>query len=124
MVSSKAQSVDDWLAVLPPDRLPVMTKLRELCKSTLKGFTESMQYGMPTYQRDGSAAGAAFQSQKQYISVYLGCEGIDEIKAAHPELWEGLDCGKSCIRFKKPEHVDFPRLKKMLTLIKKAKPTK
>jgi hypothetical protein len=43
-----------------------LKRLGDLCRATLTGFRESMQYGGPTYSRTGVVE-AGFGSQKNYI---------------------------------------------------------
>ncbi len=66
MVQSKAVDVDGYLAEVPVERREVLTRLRDLCRAELVGFTEKMAYGMPAYERVGGEDGVAFASQKQY----------------------------------------------------------
>ena len=62
-----------------------------------------MQYGMPSYSRDGNAVKVAFARQKNYISLYVLRESVIE---ANTHLLNGLSVGKGCIRFKRPEQID------------------
>ncbi|NUV53655.1 DUF1801 domain-containing protein [Streptomyces coelicolor] len=110
MVQSPAPHVDAYLAELPDDRKVVLTRLRELCRAELKGFTEVMAYGMPAYERDGVAE-VAFASQKQYISFYL-LRG--DVRDAFAERLAGQDMGKGCLRFRKPERVDLDLARDLL----------
>jgi uncharacterized protein YdhG (YjbR/CyaY superfamily) len=109
MVQSKAATVDDYLATVELKRAPWMKKVRESALKNLPGFVEDMRYGMPTYSRADGAA-FAFNSQKQYLSLYVA----PEVHAMNAEALAGLDAGKSCIRFRKPETIDFALLDKML----------
>jgi len=52
----------------------------------------------------------AFNSQVQYVSLYVP----PEVHAMNAEALKGLDAGKSCIRFRKPETIDFELLDKLL----------
>jgi uncharacterized protein YdhG (YjbR/CyaY superfamily) len=54
-----------------------------------------MEYGMPTY-RAGADMLCAFNRQKQYFALYVD----PEVLAQHRKALKGLDCGKSCIRFR------------------------
>ncbi|MFF0637291.1 iron chaperone [Nocardia sp. NPDC004151] len=110
MPRSTASTVDDYLGELPEDRRPVVTQLRELCRDTLTGFREAMAYGMPVYERDGTAE-IAFASQKHYISFYLMRSDLRETFAEHLDT---KDMGKGCLRFRKPEAVDFDLLRTIL----------
>ncbi|MBT3151010.1 DUF1801 domain-containing protein [Streptomyces sp. CHD11] len=110
MVHSAAQDVDAYLAEVPEERRDALTRLRRLCQAELKGFDEVMAYGMPTYQR-GGAAEIAFASQKQYISFYLM---RSDVREAFEERLAGQDMGKGCLRFRKPESVDFELVRDLL----------
>ncbi|OEU91598.1 hypothetical protein DB35_09425 [Streptomyces abyssalis] len=110
MVQSKAESVDAYLAEAEEGRRAALTRLRELCREELEGFTEVMAYGMPVYERDGSGE-VAFAGQKQYISFYLM---RSDVRAAFAERLAGHDMGKGCLRFKKPELIDFDLVRDLL----------
>ncbi|MFE4312484.1 iron chaperone [Streptomyces sp. NPDC056517] len=110
MVQSNAEDVDGYLAEVPAPRQETLRRLRELCREELVGFTESMAYGMPVYERDGSAE-IAFASQKQYISFYL-MRG--DVRDAFTERLAGQDMGKGCLRFRKPERIDFDLVRDLL----------
>ncbi|MBL1078392.1 DUF1801 domain-containing protein [Nocardia sp. 2] len=109
MVSSAAATVDDYLAELPDARRAALSRLRDLCRTELPGFTEFMSYGMPTYERDG--AGVAIASQKQYISVYVL---RDDLRAAFADRLAGHDMGKSCLRFRNPDTIDYDLIRDLL----------
>lgn len=94
-MQSGAADVDVYLAEVPDDRTAVLTRLRELCRAELQGFTEVMAYGMPAYER-GGVAEVAFASRKQYISVHLM---RPDVRDALAERLVGRDMGKSCLCF-------------------------
>ncbi|WP_141809343.1 iron chaperone [Nocardia bhagyanarayanae] len=110
MVQSKASDVDGYLAEVPEARRAAATRLRELCRTELTGFTEVMAYGMPCYERDGVGE-IAFANQKQYISFYLL---RTDVRAAFAERLAGHDMGKGCLRFRKPELIDFDLVRDLL----------
>ncbi|AZM62051.1 MULTISPECIES: iron chaperone [unclassified Streptomyces] len=110
MVQSSAADVDTYLTQAPDDRRAVLARLRELCRAELKGFAEVMAYGMPAYERNGTAE-IAFASQKQYISFYL-MRG--DVRDAFGERLAGQDMGKGCLRFRQPERVDFDLVRDLL----------
>jgi uncharacterized protein YdhG (YjbR/CyaY superfamily) len=89
-----------------------LTRLRDLCRSTLKGFDEVMEYGMPGYSRNGVGE-VGFASQKNYISLYILKE---EVLDAYRErlAGKGISFGKGCIRYSRPEHIDFELVEEML----------
>ncbi|MEV6780974.1 DUF1801 domain-containing protein [Streptomyces sp. NPDC051098] len=110
MVQSAAENVDCYLAEVSEERKEAVTRLRELCRAELQGFSEVMAYGMPVYERDGTGE-IAFASQKQYISVYV--LRVD-VREAFADRLAGHDMGKGCLRFRKPEKIDFELLRDML----------
>lgn len=109
MVQSAATSVDDYLAEQPEDRREALTRIRDLCRAELPGFTEVMAHGMPAYERAGSG-GIAFAGQKRYISVYVGAD----VREAHAEELAGHDTGQSCLRFTGPARVDYDLVQRLL----------
>lgn len=96
MVTSKAETVDEYIEEQTPERGETLTELRALIKDTVPGVEETMQYRMPTYEyRSGVLC--ALASQKQYLSLYVEVEMLNQYR---DEL-EHLNLGKSCIRFRK-----------------------
>ncbi|MGW5117848.1 iron chaperone [Streptomyces noursei] len=110
MVQSKASDVDGYLTEVPEERKAALTKMRQLCREELVGFEEVMAYGMPAYERDG-ACEIAFASQKQYISLYLM---RSDVRKTFEERLAAQDMGKGCLRFRRPENIDFDLLRELL----------
>ncbi len=123
-MQSKATTVAEYLAELPEERRAALEAVRQtILKNLPKGYEEGMQYGMigyfvphsvypPGYHCDPKQPlpFACLASQKNYISVYLGCVYADpEHEAWFREAWaktgKKLDMGKSCVRFKKLDDV-------------------
>jgi uncharacterized protein YdhG (YjbR/CyaY superfamily) len=111
MVQSKAKDVDGYIAEASPERRPHLERLRDLCRSTLTGFEESMAYGMPVYARGDEPGGVAFANQKQYVAVYFTNTAA---VAKNAEALKSHDMGKSCLRFKNPAKIDWPLVEKLL----------
>ncbi len=99
-MKSKATTVDEYLAQVPENQRPALETLRALCLDELTGYEEGIQYGMPSYARDGNAVEVAFASQKNYISLYVLRHRVVE---ANRHLLDGRSVGQSCIRFRQPE---------------------
>ncbi len=81
-----------------------------LCLDTLIDYDEAMEYGMPCYKKNGTVE-VAFASQKRYIALYILKQTV--IDAYRGELG-GLSVGKGCIRYPKPDKVDFTVITKLL----------
>ncbi len=104
-------NVDEYLRQVPPERREVLTAIRELCLTQLPQFREEIRFSMPTYVL-GDQPEVAWASQKNYIALYLmRTELVTEFK---PQL-SGLNIGKSCIRYRKPEQVDLGIVRELLT---------
>lgn len=99
-MQNELNTVDEYLSSVPAGRLIALNKIRELCNKYLVGYHETMFYKMPTYLKNGISE-VAFNSQKNYISLYIMKDVLDKYRS------ELKDCGKGCIRFKKPDEIDF-----------------
>lgn len=109
MVQSKAATVDDFMDEVAPERRPALDRIRALCLQRFGTDKELMAFGMPAYG-DPKAPFVAFNSQKQYIAVYLGSGALD----AYAARLSGVDRGKGCIRWKKPDKIDFDLMADLL----------
>ena len=111
-MQSNATTVDAYIAEAPPDRQPVMSAIRDLCRAHLPGYEESMRYGMATYARDGEAE-FAFASQKGYLSLYGMKQGaLEPLRNEFTDT--GAKIGKGCIRYSKPEQVNLEAVTRLL----------
>jgi uncharacterized protein YdhG (YjbR/CyaY superfamily) len=110
MVTSRAETVDTWMEALVPDREPAIAQLRELCRTRLAGWVERMQWGMPGYGPAGQDAVVSFNSQARHIALYAGPTTVERFA----DRLAGLDCGKGCIRYTRPEAMDFSLIFDML----------
>ena len=110
-MQSDAKKVDEYLAEVPDERKEALVRLRQLCLDTLAGYEESMEYGMPSYKVPDSEVEVAFASQRNYISLYVMKEAV--LNEYRPAL-EGLNLGKGCVRYTKPEKMDFEVIEQLL----------
>ena len=117
MASSKAGTVDEYLAELPEDRRAVVSAVRDVVLRNLPaGYREAMGYGMITWgipleeypdTYNGQPLGyAALAAQKNYYALYLMTPYQDPaqeqwLREAFAAAGKKLDMGKSCVRFKK-----------------------
>lgn len=111
-MQSKAKSVDGYLKEVPEDRIESLRRLRTLCLEILDGYEESMEYGMPSYKIPDGEVEVAFASQKNYISLYILKE---EVLNKYRQDLSGLSLGKGCIRYTKPEKIDYQVVEQLLT---------
>jgi uncharacterized protein YdhG (YjbR/CyaY superfamily) len=69
-MQSTAIDVTTYIQEAPPERQAALIRLRDLCRATLTGFEESMDYGGPCYKRNGEVE-VGFASQKHFIGLYI-----------------------------------------------------
>lgn len=133
-MQSKAKTVSEYIKELPPDRKEAITKLRKyILKNLPKGFKEGIGYGMMGYYVPHSIYPngyhctpelplpfAGMASQKNFISFYhMGMYADPELlkwfTTEYPKHTKAkLDMGKSCVRFKKPEHIPYELIGKLM----------
>ena len=111
-MQSQAKDVATYLEEVPAERKAALMQLRRLCLATLKGFEESMRYGAPCYSRNGEVE-VGFASQKHFIGLYIL---RTDVMNTYKDLLKikGVSLGKGCIRYSKPEKIDFGVVEKML----------
>lgn len=111
-MQSTATTVDIYLEEVPAERRDALIRLCTLCRTLLPGFEESMKYGMPGYARNGVVE-VGFASQKHFIALYIL---RNDVMDAHRALLDGkgISLGKGCIRYSRPERIDFAVVEKLL----------
>lgn len=73
-----------------------LVQLRSFLREQLPEATEDMTYGMPTYSQNDHVV-VSMASQKNYMSLYMDMGLVEQ----HRDELGNLNCGKSCIRFKR-----------------------
>lgn len=134
-MQSKALTPDQYVDELPEDRKNALNKLRhEIAIHLPEGFQECMNYGMIGYVVPHSIYPKGYHcdpklplpflglaSQKNAISFYhMGLYADKELMNWFVEEFPKhcsakLDMGKSCIRFKKTEHIPFALLGELIS---------
>ncbi len=111
-MQSAAKTVPAYIKELPAERREIFSRLRAVCRAELIGFKESMAYGMPGYSRDGVVE-VGFASHKNFIALYIL---RSDVMRSHRYLFNipGVTLGKGCIRYSKPEKIDFGVVEKIL----------
>ena len=118
---SEAATVDEYLAGLPEERREAIGAVRDVILSNLPaGYEEAMRWGMITYEvplatepdtyNGRPLMYAALASQKNHMAVYLtGVYADDQARESFLDAYRAtgkrLDMGKSCIRFRKLDHL-------------------
>ena len=126
-MTSEAKTPAQYIKELPADRKQAVSELRNIIfKNIPEGFKEVMSYGMLGYvvPHEIYPAGyhcnpklplpfVAIASQKNFIAFYhMGIYANPKLLSWFVEEYPKhskakLDMGKSCVRFKKPEHIPY-----------------
>ncbi len=137
-MAHKAISPQEYLKNLPEEQKEAVNRLRDTIVSNLPaGFTEVMSYGMIGYVVPHSLYPAGYHcdpkqplpfmalaSQKNHLSLhhmglYADPDLLEWFKAEYDKGSKvKLDMGKSCIRFKKPEHIPLDLIAALCTKMK------
>ena len=134
-MQSDAKTPDQYFRELPPERKAAMNKLREVIRKNLpEGFREVMAYGMPGYVVPHELYPAGYHvdpkiplpfinlaSQKNHIAVYHSGIYADKdllrwFLEEYPKHSDRkLDMGKSCLRFRNPDHIPYDLIGELAT---------
>ena len=133
-MTSTAKTTKEYLENLPEDRKVPMTQLRDvIVKNLPQGFTEQMNYGMPSFVVPHSKYPAGYHcdprlplgfvsiaSQKNFIALYhMGIYSMPDLLKWYMDEFPKHskakpDMGKSCIRFKKPEQIPYELIAELM----------
>jgi hypothetical protein len=132
-VKSSASTATEFLAEQPEDRRRALTALRDLIRRNLpKGYEEGMAWGCLTWSVPLAACPDTYNgqplmycgigSQKHYMGLYLMGIYTDPaldrtFRAAFAKAGKKLDCGKSCVRFRKLEDLHLPAVADVIAAI-------
>jgi len=134
-MQSKATTVDQYLTELPEEKRTIMQQLRETIQNNIsKDTEETMQYGMITYVIPYAVYPPGYHcapkqplpfislaAQKNFYAFYhMGVYAKPELLKWYIETYEQTmkrkaDVGKSCIRFKKSEHISLELLAELVS---------
>jgi hypothetical protein len=81
----KSSAVDAYLSDLAPDRRAAVERIRSLIFETVPDVTETMKYGMPTYELDEVVCAVA--SQKHYLSLYMDVSQLWQSMSRSYSTW-------------------------------------
>lgn len=129
----EANSPEEYIAQIPEDRKPVLSKMRAVVLANLpKGFEETMSYGMIGYVVPHSIYPDGYHctpelplpfmniaSQKNFVALYhAGIYGNKELlewfqKEYPKHCKRKLDMGKSCIRFKYMDDIPYKLIEEL-----------
>lgn len=107
-MSDTTTEVETYFSDLDPERQAALERVRALIFETVPGVSETMRYRMPTYELDEVVVSLA--SQKHYMSLYMDTELVEKYRS---DLGD-LDCGKSCVRFRKIDELPLETVRRII----------
>lgn len=124
--STSAKIPEEYIAMLVEPRKSDIQKIHDFIRKTvpeLKPYIISGMIGYGTYHYKGKSGRegegewciVALASQKNYISVYVcATDGKEYVAEKHKQDLAPASVGKSCIRYKKIEDINWDALKKVI----------
>lgn len=107
-MTHQTQDVEQYMRDLEPERWEALQTLRTMILQAVPGVKETMHYRIPTYELDEALLSMA--SQKHHMSLYMDTELV----AKYQQDLGRLNCGKSCIRFKKIDELPLAVIERMI----------
>lgn len=101
----EAKSPEDYLAQIEGEQRDMVNRIRAVIAEVVPDVEETLGGGMLDYPGLANLA-----AQKNYVALYVAAAPLAEHKANFP----GTSCGKCCLRFKRPAHVDEAALAALL----------
>jgi len=83
----------------------MLETIRNAILSVAPDIKEIIEHGMLGYPGLANLA-----AQKHFVALYV----MPSVLAKHRENFSGADCGKSCLRFRRPDQIDPERLRTLL----------
>lgn len=110
MAQSDAPTVARYIGGCSSEHAPALRRLRTLATRTLHGHEERMHWGMPAYLRENRVS-FGFAVQSRYLSLYFRSPGLLDRSDAGLQR---VKRGKGCLRFRRPEEIDWPLVERLL----------
>ena len=107
-----AETPADYVAQVPDGQKVLLETLRKAILRDHPDVVEGLRYGMLDYPGLANLA-----AQKAYVALYVKPSVLARFKSRFP----GVSCGKSCLRFKRPEQVNAEALADLLRAVRSAR---
>ena len=93
-MKAKAQTIDEYLALLSNEKRAALEKLRRSIKSAAPKAEECISYQLPAFRLSGRML-VAFGAWANHCAFYAGSSPVE----AHKDELKGYDTSKGTIRF-------------------------
>lgn len=105
----EAATADDYIGQVEGMQHDMLVTVRRVIREVMPDVEEVIEYGMLGYPGLANLA-----AQKNYVALYV----MPEVLARHRANFPAVSCGKSCLRFTRPEQVDEAALRALLTEVR------
>jgi hypothetical protein len=125
-----AGTIDEFFAILPPDRREDLLRLFESVRAAMpQGYEQAIDWGMIVWQVPLSVYPDTYNkkplvyvgiaNQKNHMALYLcGAYAIkgemEALKAAFSKAGKKLDMGAACVRFKRLDQLDMAAVERAI----------
>lgn len=99
------RSPETYRASIEGEQRDMLETVRDVIRDVAPDIQETIGHGMLDYPGLANLA-----AQKHHVSLYVMPEVLDRHRARFP----GVDCGRSCLRFTRPEQLDQDALRTLL----------
>jgi len=100
-----ARSPQSYREDVTGEQSEMLETIRNAILSVAPDTEEIIEHGMLGYPGLANLA-----AQKHYVALYV----MPTVLAEHRESFSGADCGKSCLRFRRPDQINPKRLRVLL----------
>ena len=109
-MQSRSRTVAAYLKSQPAETREALGTLRRMIRKAAPRAKEAMDYGVATWSA-GHRMLFALARQKKNLALYVS---DTPLVAKHRARLGAVDCGKSCIRFKRLEDLDLEGVEALL----------
>lgn len=109
MAMKMYSSIDEHIGSFPKDRREKLEKIRTIIKSSCPEATETIRYGVPTFQLNGKNM-VHFAGYDSHIGFYPSPNGMKEFE----KDLKPYASGKGTAKFKWEEDIPYSLIKKIV----------
>ena len=107
--TTKPQSIDEYLARVPPESCAALEKLRRTIKSTVPEAVETISYEIPTFKLNGRML-VSFAAFSKHCSFFPGAGPVE----VHKDELKSFPTSKGTIRFTPDRPLSAGLVKKLV----------
>jgi uncharacterized protein YdhG (YjbR/CyaY superfamily) len=107
MKPQTTKTIDEFIGQFPPETQAILQQVRDTIKSAAPDATETISYGIPTFQFHGNLV--HFSGYAHHIGFYPGANGVHEFAR---EL-SGYKTSKGTVQFPLDKPIPFDLIRRI-----------